>query len=133
MWPGKPYIDERPPPALPQRGGSLRQPPRGVMQYMPSNYNWTVRSPNRPQPGRATLEQLQMKPAAKLPAPNALKMSVPNDGSPIRPQDAAREPYKPYERPAGRYALQAGRPVAAGVRYEPAKPVKDAIQRFERM
>ena len=105
----------------------MRQMPRGVMQYMPSNYNWTVRSSNRPQPGMGSRGQLQMKPA-----PNALKLSAQNAGSPGRPVDAAREPYKPSVRPAGQYAMQAGRPHAAGVRYEPAKPVKDAIHRFER-
>jgi len=35
-------------------------------------------------------------------------------------------------KPAVQYAMQAGRPYVAGVRYELAKPVKDAIQRFER-
>ena len=132
MWPGKPYVDDRPPPALLQRGGSLRQIPRGVMQYMRSNYNWTVRSPNRPQLGMGTREQLQRKPFTKMPAPNAVKVSAPNPGSPGRPVDAAREPYKPSVSPAAQYAMQAGRPYAAGVRYEPAKPVKDAIQRFEK-
>jgi hypothetical protein len=127
MWPGKPYVDDRPTPALLQREGSLRQKPRGVMQYMPSDYNWTVRSSNRPQPGMGSRGQLQMKPA-----PNALKVSAQNAGSPGRPVDAAREPYKPPVRPAGQYAMPAVRPYAAGVRYEAAKPVKDAIQRFER-
>jgi hypothetical protein len=73
-----------------------------------------------------------MKPAANVPAPNAVKVSAPNPGSPGRPVNAAREPYKPSVRPAAQYPMQAGRPYAAGVRYEPAKPVKDAIQRFER-
>jgi len=132
MWPGKPYVDDRPSPALLQRGGSLRQTPRGVLQHMPSNYNWTVRSPNRPQPGMSSRGQLQMKPAANVPSPNAVKVSAPNAGSPGRPVNAAREPYKPSVRPAAQYAMQAGRPYAAGVRYEPAKPVKDAIQKFER-
>jgi len=127
MWPGKPFVDDTPTPALLQRGGSMRQTPRGVMQYMPSNYNWTVRSSNRPQPGMGSRGQLQMKPA-----PNALKVSAQNAGSPGGPVDAAREPYKPLVRPAGQYAMQAGRPYAAGVRYEPAKPVRDAIHRFER-
>jgi hypothetical protein len=79
MWPGKPYVDDRPPPGLLQRQGSL-----------PSNYNWTVRSSNRPQPGMGTRGQLQMKPAAKMPAPNAVKVSAPNAGRPGRPVDAAR-------------------------------------------
>jgi hypothetical protein len=73
-----------------------------------------------------------MNPAAKMPAPNAVKVSAPNAGSPGRPVDAAREPYKPPVRPAAQYAMQAGKHYAAGVRYEPAKPVKDVIQRFER-
>jgi hypothetical protein len=108
-----------------------------------------------------------MKPATNVPAPNVVKVSAPNAGSPGRPVNAAREPYKPsvrpaaqyamqvgqpytagvqYEpamnaarepykpsvRPTAQYAMQAGQPYAAGVRYEPAKPVKDAIQRFER-
>jgi len=132
MWPGKPYVDDRPPPALLQREGSLRQTPRGVMQFMSSNPYGTVRSSNRLQPGMGSRGQLQMMPAAKMPAPNAVKVSAPNAGNPGRPVDAAREPYKPSVRLAGQYAMQAGQPYAAGVRYEPAKPVKDAIQRFER-
>jgi len=133
MWPGKPYVDDRPPPALPQRGGSLRVP-RGIMPFMPSNYNWTVRSPNRPRPGVGTIEQPQvMKPSAKMPAPHAVKVSAPNPGIPGRPVNAAIEPNKPYVRPAGQYAMPAGRPYAAGVKYEPAKPVKDAVNRFGKM
>jgi len=133
MWPGKPYVDDRPPPALLQRGGSLRQTPRGVMQFMPPLYNRSMRSPNRPQPGMGTTEQLQMmKPSAKMPAPHAVKVSAPNAGIPGRPMNAATEPNKPHVRPAGQYAMQAGRPCAAGVRYEPAKPVKDVIHKFER-
>ena len=127
MWPGKPYIDDRPRPALLQREGSLRQTPRGVMQFMSSNPYGTVRSSNRLQPGMGSRGQLQM-----MPAPNAVKVSAPNAGSPGRPVDAAREPYKPSVRLAGQYAMPAGRAYAAGVRYEPAKPVKDAIQGFER-
>jgi len=70
-----------------------------------------------------------MQPAAKVPAaPNAFRMSAPG-----RPQGAARELNKPSVKPAAQYAMQARQPYAAGVRYEPAKPVKDAIQRFERM
>jgi len=80
-----------------------------------------------------TVEQLQMKPAAKMPAPNAVKVSVPNAVIPGRPVDAAKEPYTPYVRAAGQYAIQARQPYTAGVWYELAKPVKDAIQRFERM
>jgi hypothetical protein len=129
MWPGKPYVDDRPPPALLQREDSLRQMPRGVMT---SNYYWTVRSPNRSQPGMSTRGQLQMKPADKVPAPNAVKVSAPNAGSPGRPVNAAREPYKPSVRPTAPYAMQARLPYAAGVRHEPAKPVKDAVQRFDR-
>jgi hypothetical protein len=74
-----------------------------------------------------------MKPAAKIPVPNAVKMSVPNVGSPGRPVDAARECYKPPVMPAAQYEMQAGQPYAAGVRYELANPVKDAVQRFERV
>jgi hypothetical protein len=73
-----------------------------------------------------------MKPEAKMPAPNAVRVSAPNAGSPGRPVDASREPYKTSVRHAAQYAMQAGQPYAAGVRYEPAKPVKDAIQRLER-
>jgi hypothetical protein len=125
MWPGKPYVAERPPPALFQREGSLRQVPRGVAQYMPSNHYGSMRLPNRPQIGMGASRQLQ--PAAKQPAPNAVRVNVP-----VRSPDAAREPYKPSVKPAAQYAMQVRQPYAAGVRYEPAKPVKDAVQRFER-
>ena len=129
MWPGKPYVDV---PHL-QKGGSLRQMPRGVLQYMPFNHNLTVRSPNRPQLGIGTNGQLPKKPAAKVPAPNAVKVPVPNAASPGRQVDAARAPYKPPVKPAAQYGMQAGQPYAAGLRYEWAKPVKDAVQRFERL
>ena len=165
MYPGKPYVDDSSPPAL-QRGGSLRQPPRGIMQFMPSNYNWTLRSPNGPRPGLGTIEQMQkMKlpakmsasqaaklsapqaakmsapqaakmsapQAAKMPAPQAVKMSAPKAEIPGRPVNAAMEPYKPYVRPAGQYAMQVGRPYGAGLRYEPSNPVKDAIHKYDRM
>ena len=93
MWPGKPFVDDRP--ALLQREGSLRQMPWVVMQNVPSCHNWTVHSPNRRQPGMGSRGQLQMKPAAKMPAPNAVKVSAQNAGIPIIPQDEARDPYKP--------------------------------------
>ena len=133
MWPGKPYVDERPPPALPPRGGSLRQP-RGVLQFMPSNYNWTVSSPNRSRPGLGAIEQLQMsRSSAKMPAPPAVKFSAPKAGIPGRPVNAATEPSKPYVRPAGQYAMQAARPLAAREEYEQTKQVKDVRHRFEGM
>ena len=65
-------MQDRPSPALVQRGGSLRQTPRGVMQNLPSYHNLTVHSPSRPQPGMSSRGQLQMKPAANGPAPNAI-------------------------------------------------------------
>jgi hypothetical protein len=123
MWPDKPYVA----PALLQREGSLRQVPRGVMQYMPSSHNRRVPSPNRPQQGMGSSGQLQMQPAAKEPAPNAVRVYVP-----VRSQSPAREPNKPSVKPAAQYSMQARQPNTAGVQYEPAKPVKDAIQRFER-
>jgi len=127
MWPGKPYIDDRPRPALLQREGSLRQMPRGVMQFMSSNPYGTVRSSNRLQPGMGSRGQLQM-----MPAPNAVKVSAPNAGSPGRPVDAAREPYKPLMNPDAQYFTQTRQSKAAGVEYEPTRPVQNAIQRFER-
>jgi hypothetical protein len=92
MWPGKQYVDDRPPPALLQREDSLRQMPQGERQYE----------------------------------------SAPKAESPGNAMDAARERYKPSVRFADPYAMQAGQTSAAGVRYEPARPVKDVVKRFER-
>jgi hypothetical protein len=128
MWPGKLYVPDKPPPAFLQRDGSLRQIPKGVLQDMPSNHNRRFSSPNRPQLGMGSSGQLQIQPAAKVPSPNRVRRV----SAPGRPQDAAREPYKPLVKPTAQYAVQPRQPYAAGVQYESAKPVKDAIQRFER-
>jgi hypothetical protein len=127
MWPGKLYVPDKPPLALLQRDGNLRQTPQVVMQYMHSHQNRRLSSPNRPQLGMGSNGQLKIQPAAKVPAPNAVRVSTPG-----RSQDAAREPYKPLVKPTAQYAVQPRQPYAAGVQYESAKPVKEAIQRFER-
>jgi hypothetical protein len=127
MWPGKPYVPDKLPPAPLQRDGGLRQTPRGVMHFLHSNPYGTVRSPNRPQLGMGSSGQLKIQPAAKVPAPNAVRLSTPG-----RSRDAAREPYKPLVKPTAQYAVQPRQRYGAGVQYEPAKPVKEAIQRLER-
>jgi hypothetical protein len=70
-----------------------------------------------------------MQPGARVPAPNAVRLIAPNAVSPGRSQDAARGPYKPAVKIAAQNAVQTRQP---GVQYELSKPVKDAIQRFER-
>jgi hypothetical protein len=72
--------------------------------------------------------QQQMRPTAKAPAPNAVKVSAPKHGSPVRPQNAARDPYQPLVRPAAQYETPVRQEYAA----RPQKRVQDVIQRFER-
>jgi len=122
MWPGKPYIDDRPPPApgIDSRG----QPQIKSAAKIPSPNAAKIPAPNAgkmPPPN-----------AAKVPAPNAVKESAPNAGSPGRPVDEAREPYKPLMNPDAQYFTQTRQSKAAGVEYEPTRPVQNAIQRFER-
>jgi hypothetical protein len=116
---------------------------------MPSNYNWTVRSPNRLQPRIDATGQQQLKPTLKVPAPNAARLSAPNAarvstpnaarvsapnaGSPVGPQNAARDLYKPSVKPAAQHGMEVRKGYTGGVRYEPAKPVKDVVKGFEKM
>ncbi|KAJ4448943.1 hypothetical protein ANN_00335, partial [Periplaneta americana] len=106
MWPGKPYVEEKPAPAPVgfQRGGSMRlQRPRGVMQFMSmrSSRQQVAAEPNRMpayplrQPaGNAdkvlaeSAEKLKIG-AARLPAGNAARLPLGSaDRLPIARQPA---------------------------------------------
>lgn len=128
MWPQKPYVGEQTAPSF-QRGGSLRQQPRGVLQYMSPKGGQTMRLPNRaPQrPGIGADRYRMMSPVAKQPA---LGNSVYGVNRPL--PNAARVPYKPAVGPSVQNSVQFRPLNGAGVRYEAVKPVKDAVRAFEK-
>jgi len=99
---------------------------------MPAPNAAKVPSPNAAKMPATNAAKVSAPNAAEMPAPNAVKASAQNAGSPGRPVDEAREPYRPSVKPAAQYFTQVGQSYTAGVRYEPARPVKDAVRRFER-
>jgi hypothetical protein len=144
MWPHKPYVEEQTAPSF-QRGGSLRQQPRGVLQYMSLKGGQTVHVPNRAlqQQGIGTDRVRLQSPLAKQPellraayginppSPNAAGVPYKQLLGPPSP-NAARIPYKQLLGPSDKYSMYSRPPNSAGVRNEAVKPVKDAVRAFEK-
>jgi hypothetical protein len=181
MWPHKPYVEEQTAPSF-QRGGSLRQQPRGILQYMSLRGIQTVRAPHRAlqqqgigadgQTVRAPYRALQQQgigtdgQTVRSPYKALLQQQgIGTDGQTVRAPyralqqqgtganrdrlqsplvkqsvslkaapspNAARVPYKPLAGPSDKYSMYSRSPNGAGVRYEAAKPVKDAVRVFEK-
>jgi hypothetical protein len=128
MWPQKPYVREQTAPSF-QRGGSLRQQPRGVLQYMSPKGGETWRLPNRaPQrPGIGADTYRLTSPVAKQPALGNAAYRV---NRPL--PNAVRVPYKPAVGPSVQNSVQLRPWNGAGVRYDGIKPVKDTVRAFEK-
>lgn len=125
MWPHKPYVGDQTAPSF-QRGGSYRQQPRGILQYMSPKGSETMRLPNRAlqRPGIGAERYRLISPVGKQPA---LGTRASGDNLPV-----PRVQHKPAVGPSVQRSVQFRPQNGGGVRYEAVKPVKDAIHKFEK-
>jgi len=144
MWPGKPYVEERLASQSQsfQRAGSLRQPPRGVMQFMRPKHIESTHSQNRLHqlPKRGVEGYNPMKPAlnpgnaASPLSPRLANVAMPgaNLGGLSVPPIFGTVSHGATVRPNVQHSVPARQLYNAGVRYEQGKPVKDVIHAFEK-